>query len=99
MPHQLDGEKREIPTVRLEEEWAKARPILEAHEPPPRMGRKRTNPRGVLEAIIYRHRSGCPWNALPAEYPDDSTVHRAYQRWKRLGILDRLLDTLGEPQR
>ena len=99
MAHQLDGEQREIPIVQLTaEEWAKVRPLLEAHDPPPRMGRKRINPRSLLEAIIYRHRSGCRWNALPSEYPDDSTVHRAYQRWKRLGILDRLLGTLEEPQ-
>ena len=60
------------------------------------MGRKRVDSRGVLEAIVYRQRSGCRWNDLPKEYPDDSTVHRTYQRWQRLGILDRLLDTLEE---
>jgi transposase len=99
MPNQLSGEERAIPIVRLtEEEWGKVQPLLEAYDPPPRMGRKRVNPRGVLEAIIYRQRSGCRWNALPSEYPDDSTVHRTYQRWRRLGILDRLLDTLGEPR-
>ncbi len=55
MPHPLEEEKREIPIVRLtEEEWAKVRPLLEAHDPPLRMGRKKTNPRAVLEAIIYR---------------------------------------------
>jgi transposase len=97
MPHQLDGEKGELAIVRLTaEEWEKVRPLLEAHDPPSRLGRKRTNPRGVLEAIIYRQRSGCPWNALPSEFPDDSTVHRTYQRWQRLGILDRLLDMLEE---
>jgi transposase len=97
MPHQLEGEKREIPIVRLTEgEWVKVQPLLEAHDPPPRLGRKRVNPRGVLEAIVYRQRSGCRWNDLPREYPDDSTVHRTYQRWKRLGILEQLLDTLEE---
>ena len=97
MPHPLEEEKREIPIVRLtEEEWAKVRPLLEAHDPPLRMGRKRTNPRAVLEAIIYRQRSGCRWNSLPKEYPDDSTVHRTYQRWQRLGLLDQLLNMLEE---
>jgi transposase len=98
MPHQLEGEKRELPIVRLtEEEWARVRPLLAADDPPRRKGRKRVNPRGVLEAIVYRQRSGCRWNDLPREYPDDSTVHRTYQRWQRLGILDRLLDILERP--
>jgi putative transposase len=98
MPHQLEGEKREIPIVRLwDEEWERVQPLLEAHDPPRRKGRKRINPRGVLEAILYRQRSGCQWNSLPKEYPDDSTVHRTYQRWRGLGILDQLLATVEEP--
>ena len=97
MPQEIDGKERGAPIARLsDEEWEKIRPLLEAYDPPPRIGRKRANSRGVLEAIIYRQRSGCPWNSLPKGYPDDSTVHRTYQRWKRLGILDQLLDTLGE---
>ena len=41
-------------------------------------------------------RSGCRWNHLPKEYPDDSSVHRTYQRWQRLGVLDRILGQLGQ---
>jgi len=95
--HEIDERQGGTPITRLsDEEWEKVRPLLEAYDPPRRVGRKRANPRGVLEAITYRQRSGCRWNSLPKEYPDDSTVHRAYQRWKRLGILDRLLDLLEE---
>jgi putative transposase len=98
MTHQMDGERWVTPILRLsDEEWEKIRPLLETHDPPPRLGRKRTDPRSVMEAIVYHLRSGCRWNALPREYPDDSTVHRTYQRWKRLGILDQLLATLEEP--
>jgi len=33
MPHQLDGEQREVAIVRLtEEEWERIRPLLEAHD-------------------------------------------------------------------
>jgi transposase len=97
MSHQINKEERRVPIARLsDEQWEKVRPLLDTHDPPRRMGRKRVDPRGVLEAILYRHRTGCPWNVLPKEYPDDSTVHRTYQRWKRLGILDRLLDMLED---
>jgi putative transposase len=98
--HDVDGEQRGTPITRLsDEEWEKVRPFLEASDPPRRLGRKRADPRGVLEAIIYRHRSGCQWNCLPKEYPDDSTVHRTYQRWRGLGILDQLLALLEERPR
>jgi len=70
--------------------------VLEKCDPPRRIGRKRVDPRGALEAIIYRLHSGCTWNTLPKQYPDDSSVHRTYQRWQRLGVLDQLLDILEE---
>lgn len=74
--------------------WEAVRPILEQHDPPRRRGRKRIDQRSALEAIVYRLRSGCRWNHLPKEFPDDSSVHRTYQRWVRLGVLDRVLTVL-----
>ena len=97
MTHDVGGEQRSPPITRLsDEQWQKVQPLLEAYDPPHQFGRKRVDPRGLLEAIIYRQHSGCQWNSLPKEYPDDSTAHRTYQRWRGLGILDQLLDILGE---
>ena len=83
-------------TLVSDEAWETVQPILAAYDPPRRLGRKRIDQRRALDAIVYRLRSGCRWNHLPKEYPDDSSVHRTYQRWQRLGVLDRVLDTLGE---
>jgi putative transposase len=52
--------------------------------------------RPIMDAIIYRGRTGCQWNRLPEEYPDDSTVHRAFQRWKQAGVFRRLWAVLIE---
>ena len=79
-----------------DEAWEAVQPILDEYDPPRRLGRKRIDQRRALDAIVYRIRSGCRWNHLPKEYPDDSSVHRTYQRWQRLGVLDRVLDALGE---
>src|SRR4051794_21667246 len=95
--HDIRGRQPGAPLIRLSDEaWEKVRPLLEKYDPPPRLGRKRVDPRGVLEALIYRLKSGCGWRSLPKEYPDDSTIQRTYQRWQRLGVLNQLLDTLGE---
>jgi transposase len=80
-----------------DEAWETVQPILDEYDPPRRLGRKRIDQRQALDAIVYRLRSGCRWNHLPKEYPDDSSVHRTYQRWQRLGVLDRVLERLGEP--
>ncbi|MFN8634692.1 MAG: transposase [Chloroflexota bacterium] len=79
-----------------DETWDAVQPILDQYDPPRRLGRKRIDQRRALDAIVYRLQSGCRWNNLPKEYPDDSSVHRTYQRWQRLGVLDRVMDALGD---
>ncbi len=79
-----------------DEVWEAIRPILDRHDPPRRLGRKRIDQRAALDAIVYRLRSGCRWNHLPKDFPDDSSVHRTYQRWERLGVLHQILDVLAD---
>ena len=76
--------------------WRVVERVLAELDPPKHTGRKRIDPRGVLDAIIFRLRSGCQWNRLPKEYPDDSSVHRTFQRWVRLGVFDRIWAVLLE---
>ena len=70
--------------------WVKVKPILDEYDPPKPVGRRRSDPRAVLDAVILHMHTGCPWNRLPDAYPDDSTVHRTFLRWKRLGVLERI---------
>jgi transposase len=80
-----------------DELWLKLRPIIELNDPPVRTsGRKRIDARAALDAIIYQMLTGCGWNKLPSVFPDDSSVHRTYQRWKRQGILNTLWATIVE---
>ena len=70
-----------------DELWALITPVLAELDPPKREGRKRIDQRAALDAIIFRLRSGCQWNQLPREFPDDSSVHRTFQRWGKLGVM------------
>ena len=72
-----------------DELWALIEPILAECDPPKR-GPRRIDQRAALDAIIFRLRTGCQWNWLPREYPDDSSVHRTFQRWVGLGLFDRI---------
>ncbi len=87
-----------LPTIwRVSDElWERIEPILGEHDPPQRTGRPRVDQRAILDAVIFRLRTGCQWNRLPKEFPDDSTVHRAFQRWVDLGVLDRIWAALIE---
>jgi putative transposase len=58
--------------------------------PPKSTARRRIDQWDALDAIIFRLRTGCQWNHLPTEeFPDDSSVHRTFQRWVELGVLER----------
>ena len=70
--------------------WEKLQPVLLAADPPKATGRKRVDKRRTLNAIIFKLRSGCSWNRLPKELGDDSTIHRAFQRWLSLGVFEQV---------
>ena len=66
--------------------WSIIQPILDVLDPPKPTGRPRTDSRLALNGIIYQMRTGCQWNVLPKRFGDDSSVHRTFQRWVRLGV-------------
>jgi putative transposase len=79
-----------------DEQWAMAEAVLAEYDPPARKGPNRVDQRAVLDAVIFRLRTGCQWNRLPKEYPDDSTVHRHFQRWVARGVLGKIWATVQE---
>lgn len=87
---------QELPTIWrvLHPLWERSAPILAALDPPKRTGRPRIDARAALDAIIYRLRSGGPWNQLPADFPSDSAAHRTFQRGIARGVFDRIWATL-----
>jgi transposase len=79
-----------------DELWAVIEPLLSELDPPKATGRPRISARAALDAIIFRLRSGCQWNQLPERFPDDSSVHRTFQRWVRAGVFERIWAALIE---
>ena len=76
--------------------WWKIQPVLQAADPPKATGRRRVDQRRILNAIIFKLRDGCPWNRLPIDLGDDSTIHRAFQRWRNLGVFAQVWAMLVE---
>ena len=66
-------------------EWALIEPLLPA---PAKVGRPRkTDPRRLVEAILYMASTGCQWRAIPREFPPYSTVQGYFYAWSRQGLL------------
>jgi putative transposase len=79
-----------------DELWSILQSILDELDPPAKTGRPRTGQREALNGIIYQMRSGVQWNQLPAQFGDDSSVHRTLQRWIAKGVVERLWAVLVE---
>ncbi len=86
----------EIPTIwRVSDVmWAIIEPIILELDPPNEIGRKRIDARAAFDAIIYVMRTGCQWNHLPSDYPDDSSVHRTMKRWIKKDVFHHIWASL-----
>jgi transposase len=81
--------------------WNEIAPLLPAEPPKPKGGRPRISDRQALTGILFVLRTGCPWDAVPAELGVGSgvTCWRRLRDWQAAGVWDRLhqrlLDRLG----
>jgi len=75
-----------------DQQWA----IVDQELPPaPGGGRERTvDLREIVNAILYRLRTGCSWELLPHDLPPKSTVYEYYASWRNNGTWERLHNSL-----
>jgi len=71
-------------------EWSVIEPLL----PMDRQGPKPKNNRQVLNGIFWVLRSGAAWRDLPERYGPYTTVYNRFNRWRKAGIWDRLMDAV-----
>ncbi len=80
-------------------QWAVLEPKFRPRRRPDGRGRPWTDPRAVMNGVLWVLRTGAPWHDLPSRYPPYQTCHRRFQLWQRSGRLDRLLQRLAEDLR
>ena len=57
--------------------------------------RKRKNDlREIVNAVFYLVKTGCQWREIPGDLPAWQTVRYYFDRWRSLGLFDRLLRRL-----
>jgi putative transposase len=63
-----------------------------------RGGRPRVSDRAVANAMWYVLWTGCQWKALHREWfgVSSSVVHERFQRWRRMGIFEKLMKSMAE---
>ena len=78
--------------VLTDDMWARLEPLLPDRTP--RRGGRWIDQRDVVEAIIWRLRTGSPWRDLPADLPAWQTVWYRFDRWAKDGTWDAVLTAL-----
>jgi transposase len=75
-----------------ESEWA----VIEAGLPRGRPGPKRKDDRRVMNGIFCVLRTGAPWRDLPERYGPYTTAYNRFNRWRKAGVRDRLMDAVTQ---
>ena len=76
-------------------QWLLVEPLIPARTVSPRGGRPILHRRPILDAILHKLATGCPWYDLPFDSPSYATVYRCYHEWQRAGVLIAILGALS----
>lgn len=60
-------------------QWARIEPLLPDRAP--RRGGRWRDHRQVIDAIVFKYRTGTPWTDLPARFGSWKGVHNRLRRW------------------
>ena len=71
-------------------EWRVIAPLL----PNKPRGVPRVDDRRVLNGIFFVLRSGMPWRDLPERYGPYTTAYNRFNRWRKAGVWDRMMDAI-----
>src|ERR1700732_2953848 len=73
-------------------EWSVISPLL----PNKPRGVARVDDRRVLNGIFWRLRTGAPWADIPERYGPHTTCVNRFNRWRKAGVWDRLLEAVSK---
>jgi transposase len=74
-------------------QWAAIAPIVTTTSP--KGGRPtEIDLRAIVNALIYKNRTGCQWRLLPADFPPMSSVRYYFDKWTSDGTFITMNDAL-----
>ena len=75
-----------------DERWA----VVEPHIPrsATRTGRPPSDPRQMLNGILWVLHTGAPWRDLPERFGPWQTVYDHFSRWRKAGVFARVVEAL-----
>lgn len=90
----MRGRRTSLAIPLTDEDWALVAPIF-AVQAKQVTGRRKRNPRQILDAILWIELNNESWKRLPSNFPPTQTCYSRYLQWKREGTLQRCFEQLG----
>jgi hypothetical protein len=87
---QLESSELEL----TDERWERIISLLPPEKP--EIGRPNKDHRMILAGMLWVIRTGSPWRDLPQDFGPWQTIHTRYQRWRKVGIWQQILDMLNQ---
>ncbi|WP_109481169.1 transposase [Paraburkholderia sp. C35] len=78
----------------LDEDWKLVETLFTQDEVQS-VGRRRGDPRQILNAILWIETTGASWKHLPANFPPTQTCYKKYLEWRRDGTLSKVHELLA----
>ena len=66
--------------------WERVRDCLPPHPSRPNGGRPPVPDYDCVAGLVYLLRNGSRWNALPSNFPSDTTCWRRHKAWVEAGV-------------
>ncbi|SEO01705.1 Site-specific DNA recombinase [Actinacidiphila rubida] len=82
---------RLVPDELTDNEWAAVEPMVKAWEP---AAHRLLPGRDVVNALLYKARTGIRWRDMPERFGNGSSIHSRYKRWADDGTWSCILDAL-----
>lgn len=81
-----------------DQQWELIKPLIPLAKPGGRP--RKTNPRQVVNAVLYLVKTGCQWRNLPKSFPPWQTCYRYFRQWSGLtnAISQRLVKTVRKAE-
>ena len=85
------------PTDLSDAEWALIKPFLVRDRG--RRGKRKHDPRRIVDGCFYVLRGGIPWRLMPHDLPDWDDVYSHLRKWRKNGTWERINQVLRECDR
>ena len=77
-----------------DELWLQLKPYLPGSKG--NLGRRGNDNRLLLNAVLWKLRTGVPWRDIPPQYGKWNNVWRRFRTWRERGVWEKLLNIVSD---